>query len=238
MWRHLLPAIGAAGRRALAPDLPGFGDSAPDRPGTWQRRVEAIERFRSEQGLERVVLMVHDTGGGIALHWACEHPGAIAGLVISNTSLFPDYEWHDIARVMRTPMQGEALLDSLSRDGLAALLREVSTGIDDAAIDEYWKLFSTLDGRRATLELFRSFDLAELGPDRERLARLGVPALVLWGDRDDFLPREYAQRFAGEIPGAELVRLDCGHFLFEDEPERCAEAVIGFLERAAPRKDD
>ncbi len=233
MWRHLLPALASTGRRVLAPDLPGFGDSSPDPPGTWDRHVEAIERFRREVHLDRVVLVVHDTGGAIGLRWACDHPDAVAGLVISNTGFFPDYEWHEIAKTMRTPIQGEALVDSLSRDGLLALLTAVSGGIDERAIDEYWKAFSTPGGRGGMLELYRSFDLDELEPYEAKLAGLGVPALVLWGEQDDFLPHDYASRFASEIPGAKLVLLEnARHFLFEDEPERCAEEMIGFLEQA------
>ena len=57
--------------------------------------------------------------------------------MITNTGFFPDYEWHEIARVMRTEGQGEALVDSLSRDGLATLLQAASGGIDERAVDEY-----------------------------------------------------------------------------------------------------
>jgi haloalkane dehalogenase len=115
MWRHLLTALASAGHRALALDLPGFGDSLPDPPGTWARHVEAIERFRREIGLDRGVLAVHDTVCGIGLRWACYHPDVVAGLVITNTGFFPDYEWHEIAKTMRIEGQGEALVDSLSR---------------------------------------------------------------------------------------------------------------------------
>jgi haloalkane dehalogenase len=234
MWRHLLAALASAGHRALAPDLPGFGDSSPDPPGTWQRHVEAVERFRREIGLDRVVLVVHDTGGAIGLRWACDHPDAVRGLVITNTGFFPDYEWSEIANTMRIEGQGEALLDSLSRAALATLLDEVSSGIDERAVDEYWKAFSTTEGRRGMLELYRSFDLDELKPYQGRLAGLGVPALVLWGKQDDYLPRDYASRFASEIPGAGLVLLESTrHFLFEDEPERCAQEVTDFLRQAS-----
>jgi haloalkane dehalogenase len=233
MWRHLLAALASAGHRALALDLPGFGDSSPDPPGTWARHVEAIERFRSEIGLDRVVLAVHDTGGGIGLRWACDHPDAVAGLVITNTGFFPDYEWHEIAKTMRIEGQGEALVDSLSRGALATLFDEVSSGIDERAVDEYWKAFSTAGGRRGMLELYRSFDLDELKPYQGKLSELEVPALILWGQRDNYLPLDYATRFAGEIPGAELVLLESArHFLFEDEPERCAQEVIDFLRQA------
>jgi haloalkane dehalogenase len=233
MWRHLLPALASTGRRALAPDLPGFGDSLPDPPGTWERHVEAVERFRRELGLDRVVLVVHDTGGAIGLRWACDHPDAVSGMVITNTGFFPDYEWHELAKAMRTEGQGEALVDSLSRDGLAALLEAASSGIDERAVDECWKAFAAAGSRRAMLELYRSFDLDELEPYKGKLAELGVPTLILWGEGDEFLPRDYAPRFTREIPGAKLVLLeDVRHFLFEDAPERCAQEVIDFLQQA------
>ena len=44
MWRDILPPLADAGCYALAPDLPGFGDSPADPPGTWERQVEALER--------------------------------------------------------------------------------------------------------------------------------------------------------------------------------------------------
>ncbi len=233
MWRHLLPALAAAGRRAVAPDLPGFGDSPPDPPGAYERHVEAVERFRRQVGLDRVALVVHDTGGLIGLRWACDQPDAVGGLVITNTGFFPDLEWVPIAKTMRTPIQGEALVDSVSREGFDTLFRAGSDSFDDPALDEYWKAFTTAEGRRGMLELYRSVDLDELAPYQEQLAALGVPALVLWGQKDEYLPLDYASRFASEIPGSKLVLLEeVRHFLFEDEPERCAQEVIDFLREA------
>ena len=233
MWRHLLPELAATGRRALAPDLAGFGDTPPDPPGTVERHVDAVERFRLELGLDRTVLVVHDTGGVIGLRWACEHPDVVSGLVISNTGFFPDIEWVAIAKTMRTPIQGEALVDSLSREGFGAMLGATGSGFDERAIDEYWKAFSTPTSRRGMLELYRSFDLDEVRPYHRKLAQLDVPVLILWGELDEFLPLDYASRFAREIPGSKLVLLHgVRHFLYEDEPERCAQEVIDFLRDA------
>jgi haloalkane dehalogenase len=234
MWRHLLPALASSGRRALAPDLAGFGDTPPDLPGTLDRQVDVVESFRQQMGLDRVVLVVHDTGGVIGLRSACKHTDAVSGLVISNTGFFPDIEWAAIAKTMRTPIQGEALVNSLSREGFSAMLEEAASGFDQHAIDEYWKAFSTPASRRGMVELYRSFDLDELKPYHRKLAELGVPTLILWGQRDEFLPLDYASRFAREIPGSKLVLLEeVRHFLYEDEPARCAEEVIGFLRQAA-----
>jgi haloalkane dehalogenase len=233
MWLHLLLALAGTGRRAVAPDLPGFGDSPADPPGTFERHVEAVERFRRKIGLDRVVLVVHDTGGLIGLRWACDHPGVVSGLVITNTGFFPTHEWIEIAKTMRTPIQGEALLDSLSREAFATLLAEASSEFDDDALDEYWKAFSNEGGRRSMLELYRSFDGDELKPYQGKLAALEVPTLILWGQQDEYIPLDYASRFAREIPGSKLVLLEgVRHFLFDDEPERCAQEVIDFLRQA------
>jgi len=228
MWRHVLPALGQAGRRALAPDLAGYGDSPADPPGTWERHIESLERFHAELGLGPVLLVVHDWGGLIGLRWACEHPDAVDALVVSNTGFFADGEWHGLAQAMRTPGTGEDLIGDMTPENFAGMLAGVSSGIGDDAIDEYWKCFGDDDRRRGQLELYRSGDFEKLTAYEGRLAELGVPALVLWGENDPFAPVAGAHRFHKELPDSELVELDAGHFVFEDAPEESAWAVADF----------
>ena len=233
MWRDLLPRVADAGWRAVAPDLAGFGDSEPDPPGTWERHVEALETFRRELGIERCVLVVHDWGGLIGLRWACEHPEAVQALVISATGFFPDGKWHGMATAMRTPGTGEELVAALDRDGFAGVLRAASSGITDDAVDEYWKALGDDVRRHGLLELYRSGDFEKLRD--YRLADLDVPVLLLWGENDEFAPVAGANRFERELPDTELVVVEgAGHFVFEDAPERCAEAVTSFLARIPP----
>jgi pimeloyl-ACP methyl ester carboxylesterase len=230
MWRQVLAALSDAGRRAIAPDLPGFGESPPDPPGTWERQTEAVERFRRLLGLERVALVVHDWGGLIGLRWACEHPDAVAALVLSNTGFFADGKWHGMARALRTEGEGERLVEGMDQDGFAQMMAAVSRGIDATAAAEYWKTFETEAGRRGVLELYRSGDFEKLAAYDGALGSLGVPTLVLWGENDVFAPVAGAHRFMREIPDAKVVVLsEAGHFLYADEPERCASEIVEFL---------
>jgi haloalkane dehalogenase len=233
MWRAILPPLAAAGYHAIAPDLAGFGDSEPDPPGTWERRVEALERFRAAHGLERVSLVVHDWGGLIGLRWACEHPDAVEALVISDTGFFPDGQWHGLAEAMRSE-QGEELVDSMTEENFAALLGGISAiGPDEAR--EYFKAFADEPRRRGQLEMYRSGDFEKLAPYDGKLAALGVPTLLLWGADDPFAPIASAHRFEREVPGAELVVLeDTGHFSVDDAPDRYGEELVRFLRRARP----
>jgi haloalkane dehalogenase len=229
MWRHLLPALGDAGRRAVAPDLAGFGDSPADPPGTWERHVESIERFRTELGLERLLLVVHDWGGLIGLRWACENPDAVEALVIADTGFFSDGQWHGLAEGMRTPGAGEELLENMTREAFGQVLGQSAPGMSKEDVDEYWKAFGDEDRRRGQLELYRSGDFEKLEPYEGRLAELGAPALILWGETDAFAPVAGAHRFHKELPDSELAVLDAGHFVFDDAPEESTRAVVDFV---------
>lgn len=230
MWAPVLAALAESGRRAIAPDLAGFGDSAPDPPGTWERQVSALEAFRQALGLERLALGLHDWGGMIGLRWACDHPGAVSALILSNTGFFADTQWHALARAFRTPGQGEQLLDNLTKEAFATMVRDQGGRIPEDAMDEYWKAFTSPAGRRGMLQLYRSGDFEKLKPYEGQLEAMGVPALMLWGANDPVVPVAAAYRFQREIPGSKVVVLeDASHFLYDDEPARCAGEIVAFL---------
>lgn len=233
MWETALDALARRGLRGIAPDLAGYGDSEPDPPGSWERHTEQLDRLRAEVGIERCALVLHDWGVMVGLRWACEHPEAVTALVISDGGFFADRRWHDLAVTMRTPDEGEALMESFTPHGFAALMSQVSSGISEEAIEEYWKAFSDPVRRRGHLELYRSGDFDKLEPYEGRVGALGVPTLVLWGERDHFAGVKMAHRFRAEIPGSKLIVLEAaGHFIWEDEPVRSGEAASDFLARA------
>jgi haloalkane dehalogenase len=231
MWDGVMQPIADAGWRAVAPDFAGFGDSPPDPPGTWERHIEAVERFRQELGIERCVPVMHDWGGLIGLRWACEHPEAVQALVISATGFFSDGKWHGMAKALKEPGTGEQVMDGFTREGFEAVMRQASSGMTDEAIAEYWKAFADEVGRAGVLELYRSGDFSKL--ERYDLAGLGVPTLLVWGEEDEFAPVAGAHRFERELPDTELVVIEgARHFVWEDAPERCAEALTKFLRAA------
>jgi haloalkane dehalogenase len=230
MWVALMEALAGAGRRCVAPDLYGLGGSTgDDSPQTFEHNLANLSGFVESLGLERAALVVHDWGGFVGLAWACEHPGAVEALVIADTGFFADGKWHGMAQAIRGD-QGEEVVAAINREGFEALLR--SSGDDpfgDDDIAAYWAPFEDGRGQRATLDFYRSMDFAKLAPYDGKLGELGVPALILWGEDDPFAPVAGAHRFQREIPGSELVVVKAGHFLFDEQPRRCADEVVRFL---------
>ena len=231
LWRDCLQPIADAGWHAVAPDLPGYGDSEPidGEAGTWTDHVAAVDDFVALHELAPVALVMHDWGGLIGLRWACEREYAVRALVIMSTGFFPDGKWHGLAQGMRSG-QGEQLLASIDRDSFGDLLRSASPTITEDALDEYWKGYEGEHRRAAHLALYRSGEFSELEPYEGKLAAMNVPTLLLWGASDAFAPVAGAHRFKREIPHAQLVVIDdAGHFIQEDAPERVAREIAGFL---------
>src|SRR5215216_6016561 len=75
------------------------------------------------------------------LHWACDHPDAVWAVVASDTGFFPDGRWHGLADALRTPGQGEQLVDEMTLEAFTAMLRSISTGIGPEEAREYFKAF-------------------------------------------------------------------------------------------------
>jgi haloalkane dehalogenase len=167
-----------------------------------------------------VTLVTHDWGVLVGLRWACDYPDRVSALVISDGGFFADRRWHDFANTLRTPDEGEQLIAGFTREGFDALMKSLSTGISDRALDEYWKGFADDVRRQGHLELYRSGDFEKLAPYESCLTHLALPTPQL------------AERFHEEIPDSELRLFDdAGHFVWEDEPNGTTQAVIEFLAR-------
>ena len=224
MWAAAMSALAAAGCRAVAPDLAGYGHSPPDPPGTWERHVERLERFRSELELGRSVLVVHDWGGLIGLRWACDHPDAVRGLVISSSGFFPDGKWHGLAKVHAHARAGRGgrWRASPARASTPSCPRPARHR-PRTALDEYWRAFADDAGAaRSSSSTARATSRSWLRYEG-KLASLGVPVLLVWGEHDEFAPVAGAHRFKRELPAAELAIVEgAGHFVWEDAPERTA----------------
>jgi haloalkane dehalogenase len=149
-------------------------------------------------------------------------------LVLINTVFFSDYRRHFWARVWRTPVLGELAMALLNRPLFA---RELQRGgarhIGRAHIDRTWALV-TPRMKRVVLRLYRAADPAVFAPWERALPGLVAhkPTLVLWGDRDPYIPAAFAKRFGA----AAIVHLpDVGHWPPVEAPAEVAAHMLRHL---------
>jgi pimeloyl-ACP methyl ester carboxylesterase len=230
-WEPFLARTGG-----IAPDLPGFGRSG--KPGHFPYSIGGydawLERFLEHAGLERFSLVVHDWGA-VALVLAQRAPERIHRLVVLNAvPLLPGYRWHRIARVWRRPVAGELFMGLSTKWALRQLSKEANATdgpLPEEFIEDVWEHFDQ-GTQRAILRLYRAGDedlLAAAGGD---LGRISAPALVVWGDRDPYVPARFADAYGSALGDATVEHLpDAGHWPWFDRPD-LIDRVANFLGEA------
>jgi|FLYL01.1.fsa_nt_gi pimeloyl-ACP methyl ester carboxylesterase len=239
-WRDLIHRVGGFAR-AVAPDMPGYGKA--DRPKDFDYTVEGyaqhLDGVLNHLGVRKAHLVLHDFGGPWGLAWAAAHPERLASVTLINIGLMPGYRWHYLARIWRTPLLGELFFATTTRFAFGLSLKHGNPrGLPKAFVD---RMYRDLDWgtKRAVLRLYRATDdpggLAEaLG---ETFRSLDVPALVVWGAADPYVPVGYADRQREFFPSARVVILGkSGHWPFADNPEAVAAAIVPFLREQITRQ--
>lgn len=213
--------------------MPGWGRSA--RPRSFDYSMHGLsaflERCLAELGVERRKLVVHDWGS-LALIGAQRRPELVERLVVIDAvPLLPGYRWHWVARLWRRRGVGELLNATTTRSSLALLLRQARGDrgpMPPQFVDMIWDHWDA-GTRRATLALYRDADPDRLAAAGSDLGGIACPALVLWGDRDLYLPTRFAHAYADALPGAEIeVLAGAGHWPWIDQPA-VVDRVLGFL---------
>jgi len=238
LYRKMIPVLTAAGLRAIAPDLPGFGRS--DKPVrredyTYQRHVDWMRGVVEGVDLRGITLVCQDWGGLIGLRLVAEHPDRFARVVAANTflptgdtPLGPAFEaWKQYSQT--TP---EFHVGGIVKGGCTtALSPEVIAAYDAPFPDDRHKA-----GARQfpTLVPSRPDDPAAEANRRawKSLATFQKPFLTAFSDSDP-ITRGADRVLQDAIPGAQgqphTTIEGGGHFLQEDRGEELARAVVRFV---------
>jgi pimeloyl-ACP methyl ester carboxylesterase len=237
-WDDLVAANGRFAR-TVALDIPGWGKSDKTAVGmqTTDGAAAYIQGALDELGIKRVVLAAHDFGGIWGLQWASQHPDALLGVVLVNTGVLKDYTPHALAIVWATPVVGEAAVASTTRPSFHQAIQYMQPRpLPDAFVDRMYDDYDRLT-RCALLRYYRSARDATLTDQnayaRKQTAALrprNLPALVIWGEKDPYIPVEQAERQREVFPRAQVhVFPDSAHWSFVDNAAKTRALVVPFL---------
>lgn len=149
LWRNVLPGVASPGRRLLAPDLIGMGDSGkPDLAYSFDDHARYLDAWFDALGLTEAVLVGHDWGGALAFDRGARLPDRVRGLAFTETIIKPlvgdefPAAGRELFTLLRTPGVGEAMVleKSLFIEGLPDTL---ATPLDPADLEVYRRPFPT-----------------------------------------------------------------------------------------------
>ncbi|MGI8609882.1 MAG: alpha/beta fold hydrolase [Candidatus Dormibacteria bacterium] len=239
----MLPTLWDLARdhRVLAPDLPGFGESGkPVRTYDFPFFASWLRDFLDQLGVKKATLVGNSLGGRISLEAGLTMPERIERMVLLCPS--PAFLRGRVAiplvRALRPEMAlvpmllGHAQVAQVARS-LFARPDRLPDGWYDAFADEFLRVFRSPRGRVAFFSAARQVYLeparGELG-FWDRLPRMRVPALFVWGEKDWLVPARFEHHVTGALPNCESVVLDdCGHVPQYEFPELTNKLIREFI---------
>ena len=216
----------AKGGRVIAPSHPGFGTSQ------WPKGMTTVDDVSSfyldlleELDLRDVLVVGVGLGGWIAAEIAVKDSSRLSRLVMANPIgvKIGDRETRDIADIYA--MTDKQLAELVYADP-AKMIPNTKALPESELMLMARSREST--GRYAWTPYMHNPKL------KQRLHRIRIPALVLWGDADRVVTPDYGRAFAAAIPGAHFATIEgAGHFPHLEQPDAFANRIIAFLQEAS-----
>jgi pimeloyl-ACP methyl ester carboxylesterase len=218
--------------RVVRLDLPGAGLTGPRAESDYRISVDVdfVGRFLDELGVESAVIGGNSTGGHVAWHMALVRPDRVEALVLVSPTGAPDGgSGLAASRWVRVPVVSRAL-EVMTPRGMVERHLEALYGdptlLMPETVDRYHDLIRRKGNRKAQIARTRAREESRF----EELSRLGMPVLLMWGERDRRIPVRVAGVFQEMLPQARLVVYpQAGHVAMEEIPIETAAEVRRFV---------
>ena len=217
--------------RVISVDLPGFGLTGEDPSGIYtdERSVEVLEAFLKALQISKVVLVGNSMGGKFAWQFTARYPNQVAKLVLISPDGYasPGIEY---GKKTEIPAIAQLYRYFFSKTFLAMNLEPAYANpktLNDDLVNRYYDLMLAPGVRGAILARMQQTVLKDPVPS---LANIQVPTLLIWGEKDAFIPISNSNDYLKVMPNVKRVSLpNIGHLPQEEQPTIGLAALKEFL---------
>jgi 2-hydroxymuconate-semialdehyde hydrolase len=232
-WNSIAAELGCT-HPIYAVDLAGYGYSG--RPDEYDVSLSAQANYLLELldklGLERVVIVGHDIGGGIAQIVAARQPQRIDRLVLINSVVEDNWPVLEM-RLLRIPLLSYAALTLMEKPMWQHVLHKGFFNADlvtDEMLHRYQHWYQGSPGRQRLIRNAQALNNADLTSVTQAIRAVPAPTLILWGREDHYLDPALAQTLCQSLRRCQFVFVErAGHFVLDEQPQVVADAIEQFL---------
>lgn len=225
IWKKVIAPL-AEEFRVVAYDLRGSGktDVTPG-PYSVELLADDLDGLVSGLGLERVALLGHSLGGGIALRHAASHPDRVRAVMGAGAVA-------ELTEQGRAGIQTRA--ETVESQGMAAVAETVATNglapsFREAHPEEFQELISLLASNKP--EGYAAQCRALVAMTKDHLPQVEAPVLLVCGELDQASPPAMNRENAAQLPNATLIEIpDCAHIIPWEKPDELLGAARPFLQ--------
>ena len=231
-WHKMVPFL-AEHFQVITFDNRGVGQSdKPAGPYTAQMLAADTAGLLDALGIEKAIIAAHSMGGFIAQAMALDFPQKVAKLILCSTNFGGPHHVPVTAEAMK--VLTDVTSDALTRfkNGLAVSTAPGWSEKNPGMIGEWvkWRVANPIDPAPYQAQMAIGFGLMpEAAAFENKLPRLNVPTLILFGAHDKVVPPENASLLAEKISGSKvLIFPDAGHFFPIEIAEAASRAIVEF----------
>ncbi|KAJ7780052.1 Alpha/Beta hydrolase protein [Mycena maculata] len=244
-YRHLIPLL-AQHYNVVAPDLPGFGWTTVPAERNYTYTFVALSRtigeFLDALFIKTFAVYIFDYGAPVLLRLALERPAAISAIISQNGNAYTDglgAAWAPIQKYWasgsaedRATVEAGVLTFEATKWQYTHGSREPDA-IEPESYTLDWALMQRPGNFEIQLDLFKDYqnNVALYPKFQEYFRESQVPLLAVWGKHDAFFIPPGAEAYKRDLPKAEVILLDAGHFAGETETSEIAELILKFLKK-------
>lgn len=241
LWRDVLAELGAAGRRAVAPDLPGYGETAvpPRVDHSLAGAAELVAAWLRQRGGPPVWLVGHDLGGLVAQLLAVRHADLVGRVTVGDCPVGDTWPVVPLRLLRAVARLGLYDAPAAAWVGAGPLGRAVirrgfaHTGrVEDETLDRVFldRKIRSGAGRRAFARHLRSLDPRQTAGVEHELGAIRAPAQLIWAADDRFLPfATVGVRLRDALPEPHVTVIEgAGHLLPLERPVEYVDALLAW----------
>ncbi|MEX0773871.1 MAG: alpha/beta hydrolase [Balneolales bacterium] len=228
LWRYVVPEL--TNKKRIAWEMIGYGSSIEEgrhRDISVGHQAAYLASWLDAMDYQKVTLVGHDLGGGVAQIIATLRPNIVQGLVLVNSICYDSWPIPRVKALRALGPVAERFPNTAVRLAMKTFLQEghVDNERAEESMNYFWRHYEHINAAEAIIRQLRYLDVKDTMAISHMLPDIKVPSRVVWGASDHFQTIDYGNRLARDL-NAPIDRIEGGkHFVPIDYPKHVAKAV-------------